>query len=80
LFFEVVYNPDFDFEKQIRLMYLFSTGMKQPVYYRLVNGNITDVKSMSLCIKEMNLKDRVVFIADKGFFSADNIAAKQYAK
>jgi len=69
------YNPDFDFDKQIRLMYLFSTQMKQPVYYRLINGNITDVKSMSLCIKEMNVnKDKVVFIADKGFFSAKNIA------
>jgi transposase len=67
------YNPDFDFEKQIRLMYLFSAQMKQPVYYRLINGNITDVKSMSLCIKEMNVKDRVIFIADKGFFSAENI-------
>ena len=54
-------------------MYLFSAQMKQPVYYRLVNGNITDVKSMSLCIKEMNVKDSVVFIADKGFFSAANI-------
>ena len=68
------YNPDFDFEKQIRLMYLFSAQMKQPVYYRLINGNITDVKSMSLCIKEMNVKDKVIFIADKGFFSAENIA------
>jgi hypothetical protein len=68
------YNPDFDFEKQIRLMYLFSAQMKQPVYYRLIGGNITDVKSMSLCIKEMDVKDKVVFIADKGFFSAKNIA------
>jgi transposase len=71
------YNPDFDFEKQIRLMYLFSAQMKQPVYYRLINGNITDVKSMSLCIKEMNVKDSVVFIADKGFFSAENIAGME---
>jgi hypothetical protein len=71
------YNPDFDFEKQIRLMYLFSAQMKQPVYYRLINGNITDVKSMSLCIKEMNIKDRVTFIADKGFFSAENIAGME---
>jgi transposase len=68
------YNPDFDFEKQIRLMYLFSAQMKQPIYYRLINGNITDVKSMSLCMKEMHVKDSVTFIADKGFFSAENIA------
>jgi hypothetical protein len=67
------YNSNFDFEKQIRLMYLFSAQMKQPVYYRLVNGNITDVKSMSLCIHEMNAKGKIVFIADKGFFSAENL-------
>jgi transposase len=67
------YNPDFDFDKQVRLMYLFSAQMKQPVYYRLINGNITDVKSMSLCIKEMNVRDKVTFIADKGFFSIENV-------
>jgi transposase len=54
-------------------MYLFSAQMKQPVYYRLINGNITDVKSMSLCIKEMKIQNDVVFISDKGFFSAENI-------
>ena len=74
------YSPAFDFEKQIRLMYLFSAQMKQPVYYRLVNGNITDVKSMSLCIKEMEIKDNVVFIADKGFFSKKNIAMMEEEK
>jgi transposase len=74
------YNPNFDFEKQVRLMYLFSTQMKQPVYYRLINGNITDVKSMSLCIKEMEMSDNVVFIADKGFFSNKNIAIMQEEK
>ena len=66
------YNPNHDFDKQIRLMYLFSTELKQPVYYRLINGNITDIKSMSLCVKEMNVKE-VVFIADKGFYCEANI-------
>jgi transposase len=54
--------------------------MKQPVYYRLINGNITDVKSMSLCIKEMNIDDNVIFIADKGFFSYENIAMMEKEK
>ena len=71
------YNPDFDFDKQIRLMYLFSAQMKQPVYYRMVNGNIPDVKSMSLCINEMEMKKRVVFIVGKGCFSHDNIDAME---
>lgn len=66
------YNANFDFEKQIRLMYLFSAGMQQPVYYRLINGNITDIQSMSLCVEEMKLS-RVIYIADKGFFSRQNI-------
>jgi hypothetical protein len=66
------YNPSHDFDEQIRLMYLFSAQMKQPVYYRLINGNITDISSMSLCVKEMNVSD-VVFIADRGFYSEKNI-------
>ena len=66
------YNPSHDFDEQIRLMYLFSSELKQPVYYRLINGNITDISSMSLCVKEMNVKD-VVFIADKGFYSESNV-------
>lgn len=67
------YNPDFDFEKQVRLMYLFSAQTQQPVYYRLINGNITDIKSMALCVEEMNMQN-VVYIADKGFYSRENIA------
>jgi len=68
----VGYNAEFSFDKQIRLMYLFSSKMKQPVYYRMINGNITDVKSMALCIKEFGEND-VIYIADKGFYSTDNI-------
>lgn len=66
------YNPNHDFDKQIRLMYLFAAELKLPVYYRLINGNITDIKSMSLCVKEMCVEN-VVFIADKGFYSKGNI-------
>ena len=66
------YNPNFTFEKQIRLMYLFSSKMKQPVYYRMINGNITDVKSMALCVTEFGVDD-VIYIADKGFYSKENI-------
>jgi transposase len=68
------YNPNFNFKKQVRLMYMFAKKLKTPVYYRLINGNITDVASMSLCIKEMEVGN-VIYIADKGFFSDDNISA-----
>jgi hypothetical protein len=61
-----------DFGKQLRLMYLFQAGLSRPVYYRLLGGNIPDISSMSLCIKESGLT-RVIFIADKGFYSQKNI-------
>lgn len=67
------YNPQHSYDEQIRLMYIFSAQMKQPVYYRLINGNITDVKSMKKCVEELNAKN-VVFIADKGFYSNANVA------
>lgn len=66
------YNPSHSYDKQVRLMYLFSAQLKKPVYYRLINGNITDLKSMKLCIEEMKVRD-VIYIADKGFFSKENI-------
>lgn len=66
------YNPEKNYDKQVRLMYLFSSELQKPVYYRLINGNITDLKSMSLCVKEMNVNN-VIYIADKGFFSKKNI-------
>lgn len=66
------YNPDLNFDKQIRLMYMFSAELKQPVYYRLLNGNLSDVSTLALCVKELALQD-VIFIADKGFYSADNV-------
>lgn len=73
------YNPSFDFEKQIRLMYLFSAEMQKPIYYRLINGNITDVKSMALCVEEMKV-DNVIYIADKGFYSKENVAMMKKQK
>lgn len=67
------YNSNFDFNKQVRLMYLSAATTQQPVYYRLINGNITDIKSMALCVEEMNIQN-VIYIADKGFYSKENIA------
>ena len=68
------YNPDKSFDEQIRLMYMFACGIKEPVYYRLINGNINDVSSMKLCLEEMKT-DKVIFVADKGFYSKGNIDA-----
>jgi hypothetical protein len=45
------YNGAGDFGKHFRLMYLFQAKVSRPVYYRLVNGNMTGISCMSLCIK-----------------------------
>jgi transposase len=68
----VGYNPDRNFNKQIRLMYMFCTQINKPVYFRLVNGNVADVTSMKLCLQEMKVKN-VVLVADKGFYSDENV-------
>lgn len=60
-------------------MYIFSSELKQPVYYRLINGNIADISSMKACVEELNVKP-VVFVADKGFYSKSNISALRQNK
>lgn len=58
------YNPQKNFDPQIRPM---------SAYYKAINGSITDVKSMKLCVEEMKLKN-VIYIGDKGFYSKENIS------
>lgn len=67
----VGYSPEKNFDPQIRLMYIFSAELYRPIYFKAINGNITDVKSMKLCVEEMKLK-HVIYIGDKGFYSKDN--------
>jgi len=66
------YNPAHNYDPQVRLMYIFSAKLQQPVYYRLINGNIVDISSMKQCVAEL-AAENVIFIADKGFYSQANI-------
>lgn len=60
------------FDNIINLMFVFSMKLKQPVYYRIMSGNIKDVSSFKLCLDESGISDAIV-IADKGFYSESNI-------
>lgn len=60
------------YDKLINLMFVFSVGQQLPIYYRITPGNIKDVKSFNLCLKESGVKDAVI-IADKGFYSENNV-------
>lgn len=66
------YNSSGNFDPQANLLLLFSQTQHEPVYYRLLPGNIRDVKSVKLSLKEAGIND-AVFIADKGFHSESNI-------
>ena len=73
------YNSSMSFEPQVNLMYLFSAQQHEPVYYRLLPGNIKDVKAFILTMQECGLKN-VTLIADKGFYSKKNIGTLDKAQ
>jgi len=54
------------------IMFVFSVTLKQPIYYRILPGNIKDIKAFKLCLIESGLNNAVV-IADKGFYSTKNL-------
>ncbi|RLC65826.1 MAG: hypothetical protein DRI52_12705 [Chloroflexi bacterium] len=66
------YNSQQSYDPQINLMFLFSSKLKSPVFYRLLPGNIREVKAFKLTMEESGLTDAVI-IADKGFYSQTNI-------
>jgi transposase len=67
------------FDTVISIMCVFSIKQQLPVYYRLLPGNIKDVKSFTLCLMESQIKD-VIVIIDKGFTSDKNIASLENEK
>ena len=65
------YNSHRQFDPQINLLYAFSCEQHQPVYYRIVPGNVRDVSSFKHAVRESGIKD-ITVIADKGFGSKAN--------
>ena len=65
------YNSHRQFDPQINLLYAFSCEQRQPVYYRIVPGNVRDVSSFRQAVSEAGIRD-VTVIADKGFGSKAN--------
>lgn len=65
------YNSHRQFDPQINLLYAFSYEQRQPVYYRIVPGNVRDVSSFRHAVSESGIHD-VTVIADKGFGSKAN--------
>jgi len=66
------YNNRLNFDPQFNLMYLYSAKTPMPVYYRLLPGNIREVRAFKNCLLEAGLKDAII-VADKGFHSEKNV-------
>lgn len=66
------YDSDHQFNTQFNLLYLYSTTLQRPTFYRLVPGNIREVTAMCLTIRESKVKNCII-IADKGFYSQSNV-------
>lgn len=67
------YNNQHEFAPQVNLLFVYSSTLQLPVYYRIVPGNVREVKAFKLTLKESGIEDAVV-IADKGFYSDNNVA------
>lgn len=61
-----------NFQNLINLIFAFSVDLQLPVYYRIVAGNIKDIKAFKLSLTESQISNAVI-IADKGFYSQKNI-------
>lgn len=60
------------FDSLANIMFIFSVVSQLPLYYRIMPGDIKDVKAFKFCLEESQLNDAVI-IADKGFYSENNI-------
>lgn len=69
---QVGYNNNKNFDPQLNIMFIHSVELRMPLYYRILPGNIRDVKAFSLSLKEFDKKD-VTVITDKGFYSNNNL-------
>jgi transposase len=66
------YSSDLQFEPQFNLMYLYDSLNRMPAYYRLIPGNIREVKAFKNTLIEAGL-NKAIIIADKGFYSMENV-------
>jgi len=61
------------YDSQFTLMYIYSATNRMPVYYRLLPGNIREVKAFKNSLLEAGLQ-KAIIVADKGFYSEANIS------
>lgn len=68
-------NKDGDQLPQINLLLLFGQKSNLPFYYRKLAGNIPDVKTIRVLMRDLDVLGypRVKLVTDRGFYSMDNV-------
>ena len=66
------YNAHRNYDPQFNLMYIYSANQRMPVFYRLLPGNIRDVKAFKNTLLAAGLK-KAIIVVDKGFYSKTNV-------
>lgn len=73
------YNSDMVFDSQFNLMYIYSPKLQQPIFYKLLSGNMREVTGFKNCLMESGI-DSAIIVADKGFYSKENVIELQKNK
>lgn len=68
------YNNKRQWDPQLNLLYLYDHVSSMPLFYRLLQGDLREIKAMKLTLKASGL-DSAIIIGDKGFASESNIEA-----
>lgn len=68
-------NKDHDRLPQVNLLLLFGEQSNLPFYYRKLAGNIPDVKTMRVLLRDLDVLGypKVKLVTDRGFYSTDNV-------
>ena len=66
------YNNKKVWENQVNLLYLYDPVLALPLFYRLTQGDIREVKTLELAIITAGLRNAIV-VGDKGFTSELNM-------
>lgn len=73
------YNSRMDFNPQFVLLYLYDAATLEPLYYRILPGNIREISAFKNTIAASGI-EQCIFMADKGFYSESNISELERAK
>lgn len=66
------YKHGHNYNTQVNELYAYSVKNRKPVYYKLLEGSISDKATLEDVLKESGIKNSISLI-DKGFNSEDNI-------